>query len=169
VNGLCNRYATVFLNFIWAMQGERRVSPLDQAPKTVLACMNHCENATRGKEFSSISICNLAVAFPHDPTARPRIAIFIINKQLQQDLPITVAARSKVWTVFARSNTGIVGSNPKQGMDYLSAFILFVLPCVGSGLATGILPTVLERNWSETKRFSDALCSRGSKRNMNDE
>jgi hypothetical protein len=31
--------------------------------------------------------------------------------------PITVAARSKVWTVFARSNAGIVGSNPTQGMD----------------------------------------------------
>jgi hypothetical protein len=31
--------------------------------------------------------------------------------------PITVAARSKAWTVFARSNTGIVGSNPTWGMD----------------------------------------------------
>jgi hypothetical protein len=29
-------------------------------------------------------------------------------------LPITVA---KVWTVFARSNAGIVGLNPSQGMD----------------------------------------------------
>jgi hypothetical protein len=31
--------------------------------------------------------------------------------------PITVAARSKPWTVFARSNTGIMGLNPTQGMD----------------------------------------------------
>jgi hypothetical protein len=31
--------------------------------------------------------------------------------------PITVAALSKVWTLFARSNTGIVGSSPTQGMD----------------------------------------------------
>jgi hypothetical protein len=30
---------------------------------------------------------------------------------------ITVASRSKVWTVFARSNTGIVGLNPTWGMD----------------------------------------------------
>jgi hypothetical protein len=30
--------------------------------------------------------------------------------------PITVAARSKAY-VFARSNTGIVGSNPIQDMD----------------------------------------------------
>jgi hypothetical protein len=31
--------------------------------------------------------------------------------------PVTVAARSKTWTVFARSNTGIVGSNPTRGMN----------------------------------------------------
>jgi hypothetical protein len=30
---------------------------------------------------------------------------------------ITVAARSKAWTVFARSNTVIVGSNPTEGID----------------------------------------------------
>jgi hypothetical protein len=29
---------------------------------------------------------------------------------------ITVATQSKPWNVFARSNTGIVGSNPTQGM-----------------------------------------------------
>jgi hypothetical protein len=32
-------------------------------------------------------------------------------------LPMTVAALSKVWTVFALSNTGIVDSNPNRGMD----------------------------------------------------
>jgi hypothetical protein len=31
--------------------------------------------------------------------------------------PITVAARSKVSNVFARSNIELVGSNPIQGMD----------------------------------------------------
>jgi hypothetical protein len=31
--------------------------------------------------------------------------------------PIAVAARSKARTVFARSNTEIVGSNPPGGMD----------------------------------------------------
>jgi hypothetical protein len=31
--------------------------------------------------------------------------------------PITVAARSKAWTVFYRTNTGIVCSNPIRGMD----------------------------------------------------
>jgi hypothetical protein len=29
-----------------------------------------------------------------------------------------VAARSEGWTVFARSNTGIMGSNPIKSMDF---------------------------------------------------
>jgi hypothetical protein len=32
-------------------------------------------------------------------------------------VPITVAARSKAWTVFARSNAGIMGSSPTENMD----------------------------------------------------
>jgi hypothetical protein len=48
--------------------------------------------------------------------------------------PITVAPRSEAWIAFALSNTGIVGSNPNQGMkSVLCAFIL----CIGSGLAEG--------------------------------
>jgi hypothetical protein len=46
-------------------------------------------------------------------------------------------------------------------------FCFCVVLCVGSGVATGwspvqgILPTTLGlRNWSETKRFTDALCSK---------
>jgi hypothetical protein len=35
--------------------------------------------------------------------------------------PITVAARSKAWTVFARSNTGIVGSNRTRYVDGCAA------------------------------------------------
>jgi hypothetical protein len=31
--------------------------------------------------------------------------------------PVTVAERSNACTVFARSEAGIVGSNPTQGMD----------------------------------------------------
>jgi hypothetical protein len=70
--------------------------------------------------------------------------------------PITVAARSKAWIVFARSNAGIVGSNPAQGMDVCSVclFCVCVVLCVGSGLVTGwsavqgVIPTVLRlRNW----------------------
>jgi hypothetical protein len=31
--------------------------------------------------------------------------------------PVSIAARSKASTVFGRSNIGIAGSNPGQGMD----------------------------------------------------
>jgi hypothetical protein len=51
--------------------------------------------------------------------------------------------------VFARSNAGIVDSNPTQGMDvYVRLFCVCIVLCVGSGLATGwspvqgVLPTV---------------------------
>jgi hypothetical protein len=46
-------------------------------------------------------------------------------------MPIIVAARSKAWTVFARSNAGIVGSNPAQGIDVcVCVYSVFVLSCV---------------------------------------
>jgi hypothetical protein len=49
--------------------------------------------------------------------------------------PIAVAALSKAWTVSARSNTVIVGSNPTQVCMRL--FCDYIFLCVGSGLATG--------------------------------
>jgi hypothetical protein len=58
-------------------------------------------------------------------------------------------SKSRAWTVFARSNTGIVGSDPTQGMDVcVRLFYVCVFLCVGSCLATGwspvqgVLPTV---------------------------
>jgi hypothetical protein len=46
-------------------------------------------------------------------------------------MPITVTARSKAWTVFARSKAGVVGSNPTQGMDVcVCVYSVFVLSCV---------------------------------------
>jgi hypothetical protein len=67
-----------------------------------------------------------------------------------------MAAWSKALNVFACSNIRIVGWNPTYSVLVLR-----------SGLATGwsavqeIIPTVLRlRNWSETKRFTDALSSK---------
>jgi hypothetical protein len=51
--------------------------------------------------------------------------------------PITVAARSEPVTVFDRSNSGVVGSNPTQDMGV--SLRLFCV-CVGSGLASGCPP-----------------------------
>jgi hypothetical protein len=62
---------------------------------------------------------------------------------------ITVAAQSKAWTVFARSNTGIMGSNPTWGMDVcVRLFCLCAVLCAGSAIVMGwspvqgVLPTV---------------------------
>jgi hypothetical protein len=55
---------------------------------------------------------------------RPLKVKNILTKELQS--PVTVAERSKAYTVFARSEAGIVGSNPTQCMDvwYVYVFIL---------------------------------------------
>jgi hypothetical protein len=72
-------------------------------------------------------------------------------------MPITVAARSKVYTVFARLNTGVMGSNHTRGTDVCVRLLCVVL-CVGSGLAKscspvqGVLPTVYRlRNWKRVQ------------------
>jgi hypothetical protein len=53
-------------------------------------------------------------------------------------MPVTVAELSKACTVFARSEAGILSSDPTQGMDVsVRSFCVCALLCVGSGLATG--------------------------------
>jgi hypothetical protein len=66
-----------------------------------------------------------------------------------QEGSITGAVRSKTRTIFARSNTGIVGTNPARGTDvYVRLFCVCVVLCAGNGLATvwspvqRVLPTV---------------------------
>jgi hypothetical protein len=55
--------------------------------------------------------------------------------------PITVAAPFKEWAVFVPSNTGIVGSNPTQGMAACwRLFRVCVVLCVCSGFAMGWSP-----------------------------
>jgi hypothetical protein len=49
-----------------------------------------------------------------------------------------MAALSKALTALVCSNTGIVGSNPTQGMYVcVRLFCVYVVLCVGSGLAVG--------------------------------
>jgi hypothetical protein len=65
---------------------------------------------------------------------------------------VTVAEGSKAWTVFARSDAVIVGSNPASGMDVwcLCCVCVFLCLCTGTGLAMiwspvqGVLLTVLD-------------------------
>jgi hypothetical protein len=49
-------------------------------------------------------------------------------------MPVTVSERSEARTVFARSEAGIMGSNPTQVIDVWYVYI-FIL-CLGGGLAT---------------------------------
>jgi hypothetical protein len=61
-------------------------------------------------------------------------------------VPVTVDARSKASSVFARSNAGIVGSNPTRGMD-VCVYSMFVLRsdlATGWSLVQGVLPYVLD-------------------------
>jgi hypothetical protein len=52
-------------------------------------------------------------------------------------MPITVAERSEAWAVFARSNSGVVGTNPTRGMNVcVCLFCISVFLFVVNGLAT---------------------------------
>jgi hypothetical protein len=52
--------------------------------------------------------------------------------------PITVAARSEAWLVFARWNAGVMSSNPTRDTDLcLRLFFVCLVLCVGRGFATG--------------------------------
>jgi hypothetical protein len=74
-------------------------------------------------------------------------------------LPIAVA-RSAVWSIkdFACSNPGIVDSNPTRGMGAcLRLFCVCLILCVQ---VAALRQALRLRNWSETKCFTGALCSK---------
>jgi hypothetical protein len=50
-------------------------------------------------------------------------------------MPVVVAEWSKAWTVLARLDAGIIGSNSTRGMDvYVYVYSMFVLSYIGRGL-----------------------------------
>jgi hypothetical protein len=120
---------------------------------------NRCPCRDSNREFSEYKSRTLPL---HLPT-RLHSSYVYFSKNITVSLfwikPITVAARPKVWTVVARSNTGIVGLNSTRSMDVcvcvcVRLFCVCVVLCVGSGLATGwspvqgVLPTLCRlRNW----------------------
>jgi hypothetical protein len=77
--------------------------------------------------------------------------------------PITVAALSKAWTVFARSNTEIVCSNSTQGMDVCVRLLsVCVVLCIGRGLATRheqSSPARTLKSWFRTSDSVIVICS----------
>jgi hypothetical protein len=67
-------------------------------------------------------------------TARTSVTLNMINKEIlmteEKRLPITVAALSKVYNVFAYPNSWILGSNPTQVMDVcVRLFCVCVVLC----------------------------------------
>jgi hypothetical protein len=69
-----------------------------------------------------------------------------------------VAARYKIWFVFTRSNTGIVGWNPTWGMDVcVRLFCVSTVLCVQVAALRRVDPPSKEsyrlckRNWREVK------------------
>jgi hypothetical protein len=92
-------------------------------------------------------------------TARPLwSALRFISTQhfafLASTVPITIGTPSKSWTVFDRSNPGVVGSNSTRGMDVcVRLFCVCVVLCILGGLplvwspVQGVLRTVESEKW----------------------
>jgi hypothetical protein len=55
-------------------------------------------------------------------------------------VPLTVEGCSTARNIFSRSNTGTVGSNPLETWVSIRVYSVSVSSCVGSGLATGLIP-----------------------------
>jgi hypothetical protein len=58
--------------------------------------------------------------------------LFVIYTSLINVGPVTVAERSNAYIVFARSEAGIVGSNPKQGMNVWCVYVFILCLCCPS-------------------------------------
>jgi hypothetical protein len=91
------------------------------------SCTNnlcHCEFSCLTAEWEVEKVKTAALIYTYILRWEP---YFLLVSEI---MPVMVAERSKVCTVFARSETGIVGFNPTQGMDVWCVYILFVLSCV---------------------------------------
>jgi hypothetical protein len=86
-------------------------------------------------------------------------------------MPTAVVARSKARNVFAGKNTRIVGTNPTEGMDVCLRLCCLVqvaaLRQADPLSKESFRLSIRLRNLSEKKRFTDALCYRGSKPSNN--
>jgi hypothetical protein len=53
----------------------------------------------------------------------------MLNRTALEGTPVTIAERSKLCTVFARSEAGIGGSNPTYGMDVWFVYVFILCLC----------------------------------------
>jgi hypothetical protein len=67
-----------------------------------------------------------------------KASLDLLSNDLTSFEPITVVARSKARTIFARAKTGILGSNPTRGIDVcVRLFCVCIVLCAGISLAAG--------------------------------
>jgi hypothetical protein len=80
------------------------------------------------------------VLVPHAKTWR-RCYLNKLPVSMAASKSITVAARSRAWTIFALSNTGVLGSNPTRGINICVRLLdVCVVLCIGRSLATDRSP-----------------------------
>jgi hypothetical protein len=90
----------------------------------------------RSSSFSSVLLHSLPISLSSLFFSWDYVYHFLF-----QLLPITVAAQCEAWTVFARSNAEIVGSNSTQRMNVVvPLFCVCVVLRAGNGFATGRSP-----------------------------
>jgi hypothetical protein len=106
VNQTERRYVTTSLSFYWAA---RRRIPDHRS------LHNHYCQDMKSNEIFNLDADNFALG---------KTVYYLDGSET------TVAARSEAWTVFARSNTGIVCSNPTLGMNVrVRLFCVCVVTC----------------------------------------
>jgi hypothetical protein len=101
----------------------------------VVVGMSHANSFPMQRDIEGLQLCRLH-QWPADISSwycclvgqKYAFRIIRLITRIYSKLSITVAARSKVQTVFVRSKIRIVSSNPTQGMDVCVS--VFVLYCV---------------------------------------
>jgi hypothetical protein len=100
-------------------------------------CSVYCKERERNSFVSKVT----STFYIHTDMCNA-LALVFLNSRVNSYFLIwvsTAAARSKAWTVFARSDTGIVGSNLTH-LVCVRLFCVWVALCLGSGLETGWSP-----------------------------
>jgi hypothetical protein len=98
-------------------------------------------NQLQWKRYARLSLTRSSSVSCWCPNICYLLLVFYFTTLSVAQMPITVAAGSKTWIVFARLDAVIVGLNPTWGMEVcVLLFCVYVVRCVGRGLATGWSP-----------------------------